>query len=233
MEPRGKGSVKEEVRTDPKKFTQPSRRHRFHTGPSAFRDPKAPPRPGGIVTTVEDHKGRNIVEFSTVPLPPKRTRGPNKPRPDPDLVLSDEEELGTGKSRWTFRGRKASRARLNKNPRGNSEPNNTSSIGKLRSAGEKENSRQDDGVPLYDPSLPATHPLITQRPKSKKSSKELTRRANISKAMLAKRGPEVKKAMSAADRKRKQRSQNIEKKKEEEKEKNAWRQRIFREEARK
>jgi hypothetical protein len=94
-------------------------------GPSVFRDPSAPLKPGGIIITVEDYKGRNVVDFSTVPLPLKRTRGPNKHRPVSDLALSDEEEVDT-----TFRSRKASRARLNKkskNPRENSEPTNTSS----------------------------------------------------------------------------------------------------------
>ena len=146
MEPTGKSNPKGSM-------MQSSRNQRFHTGPTVFRDPNAPPRPGGVITLREDYKGRILVDFSSLPLAPKRTRGPNKRDKDPELLSSDQE-LDTTESHGT---------RLN--------------------------------VP--------TGKLKSQLP----SSKETARRTKISKTMLAKRGPDVKKPMTAAERKRKQRVQ--------------------------
>lgn len=114
------------------------RHRRFATAPVVVRHPNAPQIPGGIITLVEDYKGRNVVSFSTVPVAPKRTRGPNKPRRD---------FVPTGKL------------------------------------------------------------------KSPPSTKETARRTKISKTMLRKRGPDVKKAMTPAERKRNQRKNQTEEEK--------------------
>lgn len=138
-------------------MVHPSRYQRFHTGPTVFQDPNSPPRPGGIITLVEDYKGRGIVSFFTVPLAPKRTRGPNKRRRD--IVPT----------------------------------------GKLKSL-------------------------------SLSSTKETARRTKISKTMLRKRGPDVKKPMTPAERKKNQRKNQTKEKKMEQRKKEAWSLRVTRNE---
>lgn len=92
------------VRMDekPRWTVQCSRNQRLLRGPTVFRDPNLPPRPGGIIILGENYKGRSVVIFSTVPLAPKRTRGPNKCRRDRELLSSDEE-LDTTSSRLSSR----------------------------------------------------------------------------------------------------------------------------------
>lgn len=166
-------------------MVQSSRTQRFHTGPTVFRDPNAPPRPRGIITLLEDYKGRNVVEFSTVPLALKRTRGRNKRGQDHELLSNDKGELDTTKSHGALHGR-TSEARLNV------------PTGKLKS------------------------PSLSQ-------SKGTARGTKISKTMLSKRGPDVKEAMTPAERKRKQRSQQ----KVDQREKNAFLVRMVREKEKK
>ncbi len=215
-------AYKEELKTNPKKVVVPPRgNRRLLTGPTVFRYEPAPP-PTGIICLVQDPKGRNTVSFSTVPLGRKRTRGPNKPRPDPDLAFSDEEEVDA-----TSRGRKASRARLNKeskNPRENSEPTNASSIGKLRSTLKNEDNRQDD----EEQSCTRRPSQISAKRVNKVTRREKTRRKRISKALLKKRGPTAKKPLTPAERKRRQREMQSEMKKENELMKNRWRNQLQR-----